>query len=93
MRTSRDQLLADITSLKTQLKEQNHRLITLNKEKGSFEAKKQTPSNNKSEEQLKIDVMNQEAELTQLKEDVKQIKDDVIIKIPSHSIPLQPHYF
>jgi len=77
MRTSRDQLLSDITSLKAQLKEQNHRLITLNKEKASFEAKKQTASTAKSEEQLKIDVLNQEAALTQLREDVKEIKAEV----------------
>jgi predicted nuclease with TOPRIM domain len=78
MRTSRDQLLSEITTLKAQLKEQNHRLITLNKEKASFEAKKHHVSNQKSEEQIKIDVMNQEAALTQLREDVQEIKAEVI---------------
>lgn len=78
MRLSRDSLLSDITSLKSQLKEQNQRLITLNKEKANFEAKKNALSSlGKIEEQMKIEFSNEQSALNQLREDVKEIKAEV----------------
>lgn len=78
MRLSRDSLLSDITSLKSQLKEQNQRLITLNKEKANFDAKKNALSAlGKVGEQMKIEFGNEQIALNQLREDVKEIKTEV----------------
>lgn len=79
MRSSRDSLLSEMAALKNQLKEQNHRLIALNQEKSSLEAKKNSiPSSDaKAQEQLKADVMNLQIVLNQLREEVKEIQNDV----------------
>lgn len=79
MRVSRDTFINSIATLKTQLKEQNQRLIILNKEKANFEAKKNiSSSDSKTSEQMKLDLMNQQISLNQIRDDVKEIKAEVL---------------
>lgn len=80
MRVSRDTFMSEISSLKAQLKEQNQRLIALNKEKGAFESKKNATrsSEGKTAEQIQQELLNEQTMLEQLREDVKEIKAEVI---------------
>lgn len=81
MRVSRDTFMSEISSLKAQLKEQNQRLIALNKEKAAFESKKNAvvSSEGKTAEQMKQELQNEQTMLEQLREDVKEIKAEVIL--------------
>lgn len=80
MRVSRDTFMSEISSLKAQLKEQNQRLIALNKEKAAFDSKKNAirGSEGKTAEQMQQELLNEQTMLEQLREDVKEIKAEVI---------------
>nr|CAD7429672.1 unnamed protein product [Timema monikensis] len=83
MRSTRDQQMADMSALKTRLKEQNQRLVSLGQEKARMEAKNRMNSatDNANQEQVAIAFSNKQITLKQMRDRLNDLQKEIEVKL------------
>ncbi|XP_046999743.1 intersectin-1 [Schistocerca americana] len=83
MRSTRDSQLAEMSALKTRLKEQNQRLLTLSQEKARLEARNKlnAAADSANQEQVKIAFTNKQITLKQLRDRLQDLQKEIEVKL------------